>query len=194
MSGPAIYIEVDGKPVPAKDIVWLQYAPCGCISGVSSINQFEIFTDGEEAFERDTPKVVREYRRTEGFTFKAVTTEQYRDTYADQFKGPCKCTPQWGIDPIPVPEGWTWRTTDGTTVGRNSFRKHIIPAVAGDSMAKVSALCGKEESQWRWRDDKFGDLHDTIPCAKCEKRARDTSPVLVPVGGVTDVPVAGEVL
>lgn len=188
-----IYLEVDGQPVPAKDIVWLQYAPCGCISGVSSINQFEIFTDGEEAFERDTPKVVREHRRTEGFTFKAVTTAQYRETFADQFRGPCKCTPQWGIDPIPVPEGWAWRTTDGAVVGRSSFRKHIVPvAPEGDGMAKLIALCGKEESGWRWRGKHY--LDDTIPCAKCEKRARETSPVLVPVGSVADVPVAGEVL
>lgn len=174
-----IYLEVDGKPVPAKDVVWLQIAPCGCISGVTSINSFEIFTDGEAAFHRDDPKPIRERQQRLGFTYQAVTTEQYKTVHADRFKQHCSHNPQWGIDPIPVPAGWTWMTTDPYG-GRLSHRKHIVPSGSETYRAgiKPTALCGKQDSMWSNQDRH---LFDTAECRKCEQRARDTSPVLIEV-------------
>lgn len=194
MSGPTIYLEIDGKPIAAADCQWLLIAPCGCICGVSmAASGDEVHLTGEDAFNWDTPKVVRDRDKKLGFTHMLVSKEQYRTDWYEKMKAGCKCTPEWGVDPIPVPEGWTWMTTDGN-FGRRTYRKHIVPngsEVHVYGQAKVEALCGKKEALWF---DKNHLVSDTIPCAKCEKRARDTSPVLVPVGGVTDVAVAGEVL
>ncbi len=178
-----IYLEVDGKPHPAKDIVWLEIAPCGCICGVSSINQFEIFTDGEAAFHSDEPKPVREKYIRLGYTFQAVTTEQYRTVHADRFRESCKCTPQWGVDPIPVPDGWTWMTTDSYN-GNRTHRKHLV-VVGSEGYqqgVKTPALCGTRSVRWSIESNY---LDDAVECANCEKQARDTSPVLVDIGGAS---------
>lgn len=178
-----IYLEVDGQPHPAKDIVWLEIAPCGCICGVSSINQYEIFTDGEAAFHSDDSKPVREKYIRLGFTFQAVTTAQYRAVHTDRFRKPCTCTPQWGVDPIPVPDGWTWMTTD-SHLGRTTHRRHLVPAGSDTYQhgVKPPALCGVKNTRWNLQDRY---LNDTAECTNCEKQARATSPVLVDVGGTS---------
>lgn len=185
-----VYLEVDGKPHPASDCHWIEIAACGCISGSSYAESAgEIHTSGPDAFRWDTPKVVHEYHlANSGSTFKLITHQQFKDTYAEQMRGDCPHTPRWGIVPIPVPDGWTWMTTD-SGFGRRTFRKHIVPAdtpVVEGSRTKMrkqaTALCGKAESIWY---DSRSFLHDTIPCAKCVKVANDTSPALP---GVVDVP------
>lgn len=189
-----IYLEVDGKPIAATECQWLLIAPCGCICGVSmAASGGEVHLTGEDAFNWDTPKVVRDRDKKLGFTHKLVSKEQYRAEWFEKMKAGCKCTPEWGVDPIPVPEGWTWMTTDRFS-GRRTHRKHIVPdgsEVHTYGQAKVVALCGKEDALW---SNRSHELSDTVPCAKCEKRARDTSPILVPVGPIADVQVAGEVL
>lgn len=174
----AIYLEVDGKPVPAAECIWLLIGPCGCICGVSNASSGgEVHVTGEDAFNWGTPKVVRDRDRKLGFTHTLITKAQYRAEWHEKFVVGCKCTPQWGIDPIPVPDGWTWMTTD--SYRHRSYRKHIVPVgselyVYGQE--KVLAFCGKKDSLWSNRDT---DLSETVPCAKCEKRARDTSPSLI---------------
>lgn len=186
-----VYLEVDGKPHPATDCHWIQIATCGCIAAVARAGyraggrdsgELVIWHTGEDAFLRDMPKVVREYEQTRGWRYQLITNKQYGDTYMEQMKGTCPHTPQWGHVPVPMPDGWTWGSLDG--IGRRStYRKHIVPAEKPNDMVKMAALCGKEDTAWRWKMDRF-DLYDTIPCAKCVKVANDTSPALP---GVVDV-------
>lgn len=175
-----IYLEVGGQPVAAKDCVWLLIAPCGCLCGVSNAESAgEVHLTGEDAFNWDTPKVVRDREKKLGFTHTVISKEQYRAEWFEKFKVGCKCTPEWGVDPIPVPDGWTWMTTD--SYRRRTHRKHIVPVgseVYVYGQEKVLAFCGKQDSLWSNSD---ADLTDTVPCSKCEKRARDTSPVLIEV-------------
>lgn len=181
MSTATIYLEVDGQPVAASQCHWLQIAPCGCICGVAGAGfRDEVHTTGEDAFHYDDPKVKREQSRKQGITYKLVTLEQYRAKWAEKMQANCPHTPRWGIDPIPVPDGWTWMTTDPYG-GRMTYRKHLVPIGSQIYLypLKPKALCGKEDALWSNEDH---NLSDTVPCAKCEKRARDTSPVLVPVG------------
>jgi hypothetical protein len=193
MTTATIYLEVCGQPVAASKCHWLQIAPCGCMSGISRASSAgEVHLTGEDAFNWDTPKVVRDRDAKLGFTYLLVTMEQYRADWYEKFKIGCQCTPMWGIDPTPVPAGWTWMTTDPYG-GRRTHRKHLVPvgSEAYQQGVKPKALCGKEDSMW-CDDSRYMD--DTVECGKCEKRARDTSPVLVPVGPVADVSVAGGVL
>jgi hypothetical protein len=176
-----IYIAIDGEPVPAKDVVWLSLAPCGDIEGVSSINRHglgEIYTNGSDAFHTETPKVVVNWLHKLGYTYQAITWQQYRDTYAARL-GQCSHSPRWGIDPIPVPAGYVWMTADGTIVGRRTHRKHlVIPTQEKPGRRhRTATLCGQGGAF----TDSSHELYDTIPCARCEKRARQTSPVLVAV-------------
>jgi hypothetical protein len=186
-----VYLEVDGEPQLATDCHWLEIASCGCVGGVSrAMSAGEVHFTGEDAFHCDSPKVKREESRKQGITYKLVTLEQYRGEWADKMRAGCTHTPKWGIDPIPVPDGWTWKTLDAN-FGRRSYRKHIVP-VEGDADWRVqtAALCGKAHTYWK---DSRGMLSDCVPCAKCEKLARTNPPDPIPAA-VVDVPVAGGVL
>lgn len=192
-SPATVYLEVDGKPHPARDCHWIEIAPCGCIGGVSRAGdrigqngEMKVFYTGSDAFLSDRPKPVREYEESLGSTYKLITHQQYRDTYSKQMSAKCPHTPKWGTEPLPKPEGWAWQTTDrfGT---RRTFRRHLVPSPAAGSsgMDKTVALCGKVESQWMWKGES-NDLYDTVPCAKCIKRAPDA-----PAPAVVDVPTGG---
>lgn len=178
-----VYLEVDGKPEPATRCHWIEISPCGCVAGISRASiggpgwpgglPLQVYYAGADAFLRDRPKAVREYEATLGHTYQLITGQQYRDTYM-ALMGNCSHTPKWGLEPTPVPDGWAWQTTD-RGYGRNSYRKHIVPArVDAGDMAEVTALCGKTEKQWRWSGE-WHHMTDTVPCKKCATTARETA-------------------
>jgi hypothetical protein len=188
---PTVYLEVDGKPHPANDCHWIEIAACGCIGGVSragsrigSNGEPTVYYTGQDAFLRDKPKVVREYEeKTSGSRYQLITHQQFRETYSPQM-GPCLHTPPWGIEPLPCPDGWAWKTTDGSG-DRSTFRRHLVPAATGENdIHKVTAICGKEATRWRWKGESH-HLYDTIPCGKCLKQAPNAVSV---TPAVVDVP------
>lgn len=177
-----MYLEVDGKPHPATDCHWLEISPCGCIAGISRAAyrtgrapdiRIEVRYSGEDAFFDDRPKAVREYELNRGLRYQLITNEQYRATYAEQMSAKCSHTPKWGIEPLPVPDGWVWKTVDGSA-GRSTYRRHLVPTEITDRYADVAALCGKKAGGWRWSDD-WHRMYDTVPCSKCVKRAGEVA-------------------
>lgn len=177
-----VYLEVDGKPRPATKCNWLEIAPCGCTAGVSRAGYRygdHVVTKhtGVDAFFADRPTVVRDYEVGRGLTFKLVTHEQYLAEYAPTM-GPDSCphTPKWGLHPLPMLDGWAWKTLDGSTSsGRPTYRRHLAPVEIPDRMQKVAALCGHESRGWCWSDD-WHRLQDTVPCLNCLKRASTVTP------------------
>lgn len=194
---PTIYFEVDGKPQPATNCHWIEIALCGCVAAIHVAayevqGKVTVHNTAEDAFFGELPKVVREYEQSLGRSYRLITHQQYRDTYMDQMKGSCPHTPQWGVTPTPIPDGWSWQCSDG--IGRRTHRKHIVPTEPPVGRhGKVSALCGKEDYAFAWGGE-WHHLTDTVPCGNCTKRANDTSPALPVL--LTDVPLpeASEVL
>lgn len=188
-----VYLEVDGKPHPAADLHWLGIEPCGCVGGVSrALSAGELHQSGEDAFHRDDPKVKREQSRKRGVTYKLITHQQYRDTWMKRLQADCPHTPKWGVEPIPVPEGWTWKTLDGY-LGSRSYRKHIVPIVENPGIRNpTAAACGAVDKRSYWRDDR-DRLSDCVPCSKCEKVAHNNPPDPIPAL-VEDVAVQGGLL
>lgn len=181
MSAATVYFEVDGKPHPATDCHWLEIASCGCPSAIHVAayelsGELTVHHTAEAAFFHDTPRVVQEYEKTLGHSYKLITHQQYRDTYIKQFQSTCPHSPQWGIPAVPVPVGWTWKCSDG--IGRRTHRKHIVQTETPDgSREKAAALCGKETYGWAWGAEAH-HLFQTVPCSKCVKRAHEKSPAL----------------
>lgn len=167
MSG--VYLEIEGVPVPAKDCVWIDTAPCGCISGVMTAESCgEVTTSVEQAMARYYEhKVIGKRYEDDGFVLSLTTHEAFRAMAMD----PCPHEPRWGVAAPEPPEGWTWGTNDHSW-GRQTHIKHMVPigsiTVPGEPWPEQFqvAQCGvKPKGAW-WRD--VDQWVDCVPCRKCE--------------------------
>lgn len=161
-----IYLEHEGKPVRASELVWLHVAPCGCLSGVSTADRGDgdVLTSVEQvrAESLDGIKVLIERDREDGFTYRLATWDEYRALRMD-----CDHDPKWGVRTVALPEGHVWATTDRWHRGRRTHKRHIVAKPDGHD--RSTALCGKapgRDSMW-WTEDR-SDLHDTVTCRRCE--------------------------
>lgn len=177
-----IYLEVDGKPVPASECDWIVIAPCGCLEGVMVVQSKycetpRALTADDARREFHTNKVAAKRSLDEGFQFKLVTHDQFR---AMAF-GDCTHTPKWGVERAPLPDGYAWATLDGH-FGRKTHLKHMVPAGVfprpGEKYPErdVKALCGNAAKGW-WDDDEHL-LWDCEPCLKCDAAAKALAPTL----------------
>lgn len=167
-----LYIEINGSPVSAKDVVWIERAPCGCISGVSFHNAHaqsddEMHLTGAQfAAGFDTPKAVIQRAREDGFTQEPMSEADW-DSISQGFVGGCPHAPKWGRAVAPIPEGMGWTTTD-QWYGKRTFYRHLVTRPVRDH-PYPAALCGSK-SKKPWSIDS-NDLHDTVTCRKCEAAA-----------------------
>jgi hypothetical protein len=172
-----VYLEVDGRPVRARECTWIDTAPCGCISGVMVAESGgEVYLNAEQAAARYySNAVARKRAEAEGFVLSLTTHEAFRAMGWDD----CPHDPKWGVAHVEPPEGWEWGTADGG-FGRQTHIKHMIPA--GNALTRESrnwrewpqplpALCGASRRGSHWRAVDW--TVDVEPCLKCETKATE---------------------
>jgi len=162
-----VLFEIDGKPTPIDDCSWLMYAPCGCMTGISTVRDGVMSLD--EAWRQFEPNA-EQRRRDEkaGFRVEVGLREAAKAISVE-----CPHDPKWGVAKTPIPKGHQWARLYLT--GRKGARKHLVPDIgvenarehrygAGDTLA----LCGA--SGWHWKTDWWA-VESTPECQKCAKQA-----------------------
>ncbi|OQQ23354.1 hypothetical protein A6411_23885 [Prescottella equi] len=158
-----IYLEVDGKPVPARELVWEMTAPCGCACAWTTVRQDSLTEDQAwRSMATSAAMVKRDKKR--GFTTTLVLRSDSRIK-----EGVCEHSPQWGVQPKPMPDGYTW----AASAHAKAKATHLVPLVIeresespfGD---EVSAICGRSASrQW---STQWWCIDGLIECADCWKK------------------------
>lgn len=169
---PEILIRVGGDVVPLSDLTWETLAPCGCTCGVAIASY--IGADREAAAKHLVPNA-EQRRRDEaaGFVLRLVKTEEA----TARFRAPQECphTPRWGVQTVPVPDGYGWSDAHGQR------RSHLVPVPPAPKEAKphyrwrtgwdVTTLCG------RARDGSYSLTFGDLPtCRTCERMAKAMVP------------------
>jgi hypothetical protein len=161
-------MEYDGKPVPADDLVWAIYSPCGCQSGVIVAQSGSYLIPDEatawkEFFES---AAIRKREQKRGYTFKLLL----RQDGTKMLGGTCGHTPKWGVPDTTPPEGLAWaKEQKGKSL-------HLIPytgptdrpkfvTAEGGYDNKIASSCGREH--WGWEVDGYFES-EYLTCPKCE--------------------------
>lgn len=162
-----VFLEYDGKPVLARELVWGVYSPCGCQSGVI-VAQSGTYLIPDEATawkEYFETAAIRNREKKRGYTFRLLRHEDG----TKNMRGECPHMPKWGVPDVTPPEGMAWgKPSSGKTL-------HLIPfdgdtsrpnfVTAGGYKERIHAKCGKDD--WGWDVDDFM-LSELLTCAKCE--------------------------
>lgn len=168
------YLEYEGAPVPAQDLVWFTKAPCGCYSGVMTTDAGDngtLIATVEQAWDNDmSPKPVRRLRRAQGFEYELGR----RADVVTRLRGECPHTPAWGVEKTPTPAGHHWAVT-----GTRARNVHLVPGEPDDRHRitadfwmpgnEIPALCGAKQYGW---DAWPGARHDYLECGKCAAAAK----------------------
>lgn len=88
-----------GETVPLSDCVWMEAAPCGCVSGVrTAVVGAEVLASPEAAL-RAMSDNAADYREDvrNGVRMVLVTFKDYRETAGELFKVDCPHTPRYGV-------------------------------------------------------------------------------------------------
>lgn len=160
----AVYLEFDGAPVPASELVWTMVAACGCVCGMTMVDppREPVLTTADmawSAFYEGAAELKRRHQ-SEGAIMRLVR----RDTLP---RLTCEHDPKWGVSPIPELDGYEWAVA--SMVGKRGRRQHLVPAVR-DRHAKTAAICGSEDYGFAWHPEwHYTDL--IAECMRCIKRA-----------------------
>lgn len=163
---PAIYLMVDGKSVPATSCDWLLAAPCGCVCGLTVVagpHGVRALT-AAAALAEFIPNAEKRKRDVKvGWTVRLTAD---RRAACDEMTLPngCPHTPQWGVEPRPTPDGWTW------AAHYNARRLHLAPteAVADKAWRTATTLCLSEGYGW---SAAIYNVNYLPECARCLKKA-----------------------
>lgn len=165
-----VYIEIDGQPVDAREVVWCMFAPCGCMNGASTSNRYAekdsdlVISADQSMADYCEYKIVTQRTIEDGFICKPLTWDQFK---ADEsFGRGCEHTPKWGRREVPIPDGMAWVSGEAWYASRRTHIKHL--ALEGGA---TKALCGKEPRPYTLWSAKPSDLSDTVTCRKCESKA-----------------------
>lgn len=156
-----VYLEVDGKPVPAADCSWLLVAPCGCVPGLTAAAwPGTVVTTADEAMAEFTPN--HEQRRrdvADGWTARLVAG---RSIAVSQMTEDCPHDPKYGRKPRPEKAGHQWAAAN------KSARLHLAPDNLVGSYKTGEALCGSRD--WGWSTEWYRVV-DLATCRRCERAA-----------------------
>ncbi|UXM92523.1 hypothetical protein [Paenarthrobacter sp. JL.01a] len=168
VQGPSVFLEYEGKPVPARELTWAVYSPCGCQSGVI-VAQSGTYLIPDEATawkEYFETAAIRNREKKRGYSFRLLRHEDSTKNLG----GNCPHTPKWGVPDTTPPEGMAWgKSSSGKTMhlipfdGESSNRHSFV--TAKDYKGRIVASCGKED--WGWDVDDFL-LSELLTCSKCE--------------------------
>jgi hypothetical protein len=162
-----VYLEYEGQPVPANNLSWAIYSPCGCQSGVMVAQSGTYLVPDEETawkeyFENAT---IRKREQKRGYTMKLLKHEDS----VKALGGKCPHTPMWGVPDTTEPEGHAWgrkpkaKTVHLVPFAGNKNRPNFHTAKGG-SDETIKSLCGQEN--WSWEIDPWA-LSDYLTCDKC---------------------------
>lgn len=161
-----VYLEYEGKPVPANDLSWGVYSPCGCQCGVIVVQCGTLLIPDEETAWKEyfESAAIRKREKERGYSFKLL----HRKDSTIGMGGKCTHTPRWGIPDETAPEGFAWGRK------RNAKLLHLVPLVGHPKEAHyltaptydetIGTRCGQENYSWevdRWL------LSEYLTCRKC---------------------------
>ncbi|WP_280371074.1 hypothetical protein [Nocardia wallacei] len=166
----AIYYEIGGEPVPARECMWAYIAPCGCECAWSVADPDYAATEGQawDSFART--KAVRKRDEQRGFRVEMKRRADVR------ISDKCPHTPRYGVPPRPEVEGHSWAVKhDGRVL-------HLVPLVIEkDSYVirrrseYVSSLCGRAEGGL-WSTECH-EIDGLVDCTGCLEVARERAGV-----------------
>lgn len=165
---PGVSFTVNGEVLPAREVSWAMYAPCGCISGLHLMTQDTVTLEAAwKQMSGNAQMIKRDKER--GFDVKMVR-------HRDIDWGDCKHSPKWGYMPTPIPPEHSWAATYKDRV------RHLVPLVASEEedderewvegeekwwTQKVTSLCGKTTDALRLWSRKWYRLDGKAECSRC---------------------------
>lgn len=166
--GPTIYLEVDGKPVPAGACSWLLVSPCGCVPGImlAEFGCGTILTPEGALAEFRPNKEQRRRDARDGWTARLVSG---RGVAVKHLTEECEHIPAWGRQPRPEMPGFQWAIA---STRRSQQRIHLVPVDLSACGPHPDAQCGYAD--WRWSPDHWR-VAETPTCLACERAARTGS-------------------
>lgn len=156
---PEVFLTVDGVQLPSTECVWMEYAPCGCMSGVQTVGDRFTLEQAEALFFDAVDPAYFKRHREQGFVMRLITREQYLKTPTLI----CPHVPQWGVNPRPVPAGHAW------LIERGYFAKKTERLHCFADGSEVS-LCGKKSN--KYGGFKSENIHSHMECVACLKEAQ----------------------
>lgn len=169
-----VYLEYEGKPVPASDLTWGHYSPCGCQCGVMVAQSGSFLVVDEEAAWKEfyESAAIRKREKARGYTFKLLL-------HADGTKAlgsKCPHTPMWGVPNETPPKGFAWGKPS------KARKLHLIPftgnkdrpnfaTAQGGYDDRIIAECG--ESKWSFEVDPWM-TSEFLKCDKCVSALNET--------------------
>lgn len=169
---PTVYLEHEGQPVPANDLSWAAYSPCGCQCGVMVAQSGSFLVPDEETAWKEyfENAAIRKREKERGYSFKLLRHEDS----VKAIGGKCPHTPMWGVPDESAPAGHAW-------VKKSKAKAlHLIPytgetkganfiTAKGGYEDRIPTLCGQEN--WSWEFDPWMES-EFLKCKKCvEARA-----------------------
>lgn len=177
-----VYFKIDDEFIAASECCWIRFSPCGCLSGVSTVDSGDSFAATEDdvftCFASNNVVAARD--KEDGYTHKLVTLEAYKKEWAAKLAirdNACPHVPEWGIPHIPLPEGQEWALAQLDTFYKEfeDFQLHLVPVSnisAPKGVGRVYSskesysLCGVETRQL-WTQYPH-EISDCVTCRKCE--------------------------
>lgn len=156
----------DGRTAPLDQCAWMQVAPCGCVSGVTTTVHCDEVLHTADLAMRSMATNTADYREDvkNGLRMVLVLWDDYRAGAGDLFKHKCEHDPQWGVRRAS-------REIDGLTWTRIGSTRWDCTARNGKhwGLEKWSArwhLSGPPQGDGRYRGPYLGSgLNDALGLA-----------------------------
>lgn len=179
------WLSYDGELWPARDLIWVIYAPCGCLQGgLCAETDSRLLNTAEQArvCHHDGVVPLIERDRVLGYDYRLLHKSTYEHVAGANGTPPaCLHHPHLGIPIIHPPAGYWWATSD-QLFGRRTYRRHLV--LIGDIDSRYTtpvtrrALCETPATAGqRWHGGS--SLLQTVPCRQCEISAQQLEPEVI---------------
>lgn len=155
-----IKLELDGEWYEPKELAWVEWSPCGCLAGVSTVRDRFTPEQAWEDFHDHESKEYSEWMRSLGFRVELVTFEAYKAMLPMK---ECPHTPQWALPKPPTPEGMEWRISGGY-FAKKTDRVHLFAPRPDGDRRPIASECGRQKDYGSFKTDGIGGH---IFCTSC---------------------------
>lgn len=100
---PELMVQIDGQTVALKDCAWLQTAPCGCVTAITTAaTPGRVLATAEQAHKELCPrKRDRDKDTRDGLAFRLITMAHYRANIGARWE--CAAHTEDATDPEQLP-------------------------------------------------------------------------------------------